>query len=103
MNKLISEQFYPGYYTNELTSMLDEILEQRLRNKGLTRMCNHYIMEHSKMGCETVYAIRYPGATRGSIVTNLAGKIVEIGLDKDFYGEHAEVEKFIGYQLVLEG
>ena len=31
------------------------------------------------------------------------GKIVEIGLDKDFYGEHAEVEKFIGYQLVLEG
>ena len=87
-------------FTNELTEVLDGLLEQK---KGELRFGN-YMMEHSKKkDGGTIYAIRHPGATRGNVITDSAGVIVQIILDETFYGKgaYAAVAKYIGAKMVV--
>ena len=90
----------------ELTAVLDGVLDRKPKLEGQRRMFNNYIMEHSKKeDGGTIYAIRYPGATWGNIITDSAGVIVSVVLDYEFYGFEAEaiLQKYMGYQLVFEG
>lgn len=66
----------------------------------------NYMMEHSKKeDGGTIYAIRYPVATRGNIITDPKGTIVQIILDETFYGKgaYAAVAKYIGYRMDFDG
>lgn len=99
----VDDSYNSDKFTNELTRLLDSYTDKKISYSG--GMCN-YIMEFSKTKDSIVYSIRYPGATRGHIETDKDGMIKEIKLYHDIpsiYNEGAEEElqKFVGYYLIL--
>jgi len=101
-NELMCKPLYQDMYTNTLTEMLDKIMEQKENKKPRHK---NYIMEFLKYPHGAIYAIRYPGATRGNISTDAEGIIMHIAIELKFYGEEADeaMKNYIGCKLVFEG
>lgn len=99
---LISELYFTDTdYVNELTKEMDLYLKSSYKCSDFST----YIFRR-KGSNKKIFAIRYPGATRGHVKVNHKNEIVEIKLyedTSDIYKENIKdcFEKYLGRRLIF--
>lgn len=106
MKELLTKKDEYRHYTNDLTKEMDNYLSDNLKEIKEKYGPRTYIDGNP---INNTWLIRYPGATRGCIVTDNNGIITEIQLYKDDYNTdkiYGPVvrqcfDKYIGMKMVI--